>query len=63
MEQNRFLSKAAWLTVIANVCAALIAFGVIAPDMGDAIKVVLVSVLELLALAGIFNNPTDKTNY
>lgn len=60
MEQNRFKSPVLWTSLTSQVLAMLIVLGVIDTGMSDAIKALVVALLDILALFGIVNNPTSK---
>ena len=63
--QNRFLSKAAWVSVAAlmllvgNTFSLWEAIGI----TGDAAQAILNALLTAVAALGIFNDPTNKTGY
>ena len=58
--KERLKSKVVWLAVLAQV---LIIIGVFVPNISDTIKVVGASILEILTLFGVLNNPTDRYNF
>ena len=60
MEQNRFKSPVLWTSLTSQVLAMLIVLGVIDTGMSEAIKALVVALLEILGLFGIVNNPTSK---
>lgn len=60
MEQNRFKSPVLWSSLTSQVLAMLIVLGVIDTGMSEAIKALVVALLEILGLFGIVNNPTRK---
>ena len=60
MKQNRLKSWVVWAAIAAQVFTILIATGTIAPEMIDTARVIVASVLEILVLGGILNNPTSK---
>jgi len=65
MEQNRFKSLPLWTAIVAQVFAILAFTGVfkaIGIDMGMAGDVVA-SVLQLLVLFGVLNDPTNATGF
>lgn len=61
MEQNRFKSPVVWGSIVALVVSILLQLGVI----GDGTKITEVSatIIELLCVIGILNNPKDKKNF
>ena len=61
MEQNRFKSPVLWSSLASQVLAMLIVLGVIDTGMSEAIKALVVALLDILGLVGIVNNPTSKT--
>lgn len=63
MTQNRLKSKVVWAAVAAQVVAILLALGVIDTTLGQTINAVVASVLQLLVVGGILNNPTDGENF
>lgn len=63
MEQNRFLSPVVWSTIAAQVLALLVTLGVIDTGLSEAIDAVIATVLQLLVVFGVLNNPTSKTNF
>ena len=58
--QNRFKSPVVWLAVLAQICVIV---GLFAPDVTDTAKVIGTSIIEILTLFGILNNPTDKEGF
>lgn len=64
MEQNRFRSPVLWSTVIALVLGILMNVGVITLEQNEWILSTIVApVLEIFAIFGILNNPTNKTGF
>lgn len=63
MEQNRFKSPVLWSSLASQVLAMLIVLGVIDTGMSDAIKALVVALLDILGLLGILNNPTSKNTF
>lgn len=64
-KQNRWKSKVLWAAIAAQIIAILAFTGVL-DLMGiteDWITTVIGSVLQLLVLLGVINNPTDSENY
>lgn len=59
MEQNRWKSPVLWAGIVAQVVSLLILLDVIDVGMGETINQVAASLLQLLALFGIVNNPTN----
>jgi uncharacterized membrane protein len=58
--QSRLKSKVVWASVLAQV---LIIVGLFLPQISDTVKIVGASVLEILTVFGILNNPTDSTSF
>lgn len=59
MTQNRWRSPVLWSGVVAQVVSLLILLDVIDTGMGDTINQAAAGILQLLALFGIINNPTN----
>ena len=60
MEQNRFKSPVLWSSLASQILAMLIVLGVIDTGMSEAIKALVVALLEIIGMFGIVNNPTSK---
>ena len=63
MEQNRFRSPVVWTTIVTLVVGLLMQLGVIGDAENKQIMMVVGTVLELLTVIGILNNPTNKTGF
>lgn len=63
MEQNRLFSPVTLAAIAAQLLSILVLAGVIDTGMSEAIKGVVVSVLELLTTFGVLNNPTSKSSF
>lgn len=64
MEQNRFRSPVLWTTVVSLVLGILMNVGVITAGENEWIlQSIVAPVLELFAIFGILNNPTDKKSF
>lgn len=63
--QNRLISKAAWVSVVALVLLVGNAFSLWDKIgiTGDAAQAILNAALAVLTAFGIFNDPTNKTGY
>lgn len=61
MKQNRFKSPVLWASIVAQVVSLLILMGVVDTNLGDTINAVAASVLQVLTLVGIFNDPTNAS--
>lgn len=60
MEQNRWKSPVLWAGIVAQVVSMLILLGVIDAGVGDTVNQIAAGVLQLLALFGVINNPTNS---
>lgn len=58
--KERLKSKVVWAAVLAQIILIITCFN---QDLAAEIKAVAVPALEVLALFGILNNPTDKDNF
>lgn len=63
MNQNRFLSPVVWSAAAAQLLALLVTLGIIDTGMSQAIEALIVTLLELLTVFGVLNNPTSKSNF
>lgn len=63
MEQNRFRSPVVWTTIVTLIVGLLMQLGVIGDAENKQIMMVVGTVLELLTVIGILNNPTNKTGF
>ncbi len=61
-KQSRWRSKVLWAAILAQIVSILMMVGVIDVGAGEVINNVGGGVLQLLALFGIINNPTDKSH-
>lgn len=61
MKQNRFKSPVLWASIVAQVVSLLILVGAIDTGLGETINTITASVLQILTLVGVFNNPTNAT--
>lgn len=61
--QNRLKSKVVWGAILAQVLAILLALGVIAAGLSEAVNALITAALQLLVVAGVLNNPTDPTGF
>lgn len=60
MLKERLTSPVVWLAVVAQVCLILT---MVSPNVVEPVKVIAGSVIEILTLFGILNNPTDKKSF
>jgi len=63
MNQNRFLSPVVWSAAAAQLLALLVTLGIIDTGMSQAIEALIVTLLELLTVFGVLNNPTSKSSF
>ena len=61
MDQNRWRSKAAWITALTQI--GIVAALFFTPQITDAIKVIGMAVITVAAGFGAFNDPTNKTGF
>lgn len=61
-KQSRWRSKVLWAAILAQIVSILMMIGVVDVGAGEVINNVGGGILQLLALFGIINNPTDKTH-
>jgi uncharacterized membrane protein len=62
MEQNRWKSPVVWASIATQILSILVLTGVLLPGLSDTINTVIGSVLQMLVVLGVLNNPTDKLN-
>lgn len=63
MEQNRFRSPVVWSSIAALIVGLLMQVGLIGDSENKHIMEIVGTVLELLCVVGILNNPVDKNNF
>lgn len=63
MEQNRFRSPVVWSSIAALIVGLLMQVGIIGDAENKQIMEIIGTVLELLCVVGILNNPRDKANF
>lgn len=63
MNQNRFLSPVVWSAATAQLLTLLVTLGIIDTGMSQAIEALIVTLLELLTVFGVLNNPTSKSSF
>lgn len=61
--KNRLKSKVVWMSVLAQAIIILQITGVLSITQIEAINVVATSILQILVLFGILNNPTDSNHF
>jgi len=60
--QNRWTSKILWTGIASLVIAFLLNNGVIDVGLSDTMTSGIDTILTILGLIGVVNNPTDSTN-
>ena len=63
MEQNRFRSPVVWSSIAALIVGLLMQVGLIGDAENKQIMGIIGTVLELLCVVGILNNPVDKNHF
>ena len=63
MEQSRWRSPVLWSTIATLIVGLLMQLGVIGDEQNKHIMMITGTVLELLSVIGILNNPKDKKNF
>lgn len=58
--QSRVKSKVVWLAALAQVVLIVV---LVSPDVANYIKIVGTSVIEILTVFGILNDPTNKGGF
>ena len=61
MIQNRFKSPVVWASIVVQILSVLVLLDVITPTLSETVNTVIASVLQLLVVLGVLNNPTDPT--
>jgi len=61
MDQSRWKSKAAWLTLLTQI--GIVAALFFTPEVTDIIKVIGIAVIAAVDAFGVFNDPTNKTGF
>lgn len=61
--QNRLKSPVVWAALVAQVLAILLALGLIDAGQSEAFNAVASSVLQLLVVFGILNNPENPSGF
>lgn len=61
--QNRLKSPVVWAALVAQVLAILLALGLIDAGQSEAFNAVASSVLQLLVLFGVLNNPENPSGF
>lgn len=57
---KRLKSKVVWVAVLSQV---LLIIGILKPEISDNVKIIAGSVIEILTLFGILNNPTTNEEF
>jgi phi LC3 family holin len=63
MNQDRLKSPVVWLAILAQVVIVLQITGVLTISDIEILNGVVTSVIQILVLIGILNNPTDKEHF
>lgn len=58
--KERLKSTVVWLAVISQIVGIIVLFK---PEIADTFKVISISVVEILTLFGILNNPTSRNEF
>lgn len=58
--KERLKSTVVWLAVISQIVGIIVLFK---PEIADTFKVISISVVEILTLFGILNNPTSRKEF
>ena len=63
MVQNRWKSKVLWLGIVSIVLSVLLRFGNITLADSEFITQMVNTLLDILGIVGVVNNPIDGTNW
>lgn len=63
MEQNRWRSPVLWASIVAQILGILLLTGVVDTGLSETINQIAAGVMQLLVLAGVLNNPTDRKDW
>lgn len=63
MEQNRFRSPVVWVSLATLIVGLLMQVGIIGDSENKQIMQIVGTIIEMLTVVGILNNPTDKKNF
>jgi len=63
MTQPRLRSKVLWVSIIAQLGTILILTGVVGVEGWTVVEGVAISILQILNLLGVINNPTDSVKW
>ncbi len=61
--KKRMTSWVFWSSLAAQVLSLLVASGILSVNLSEAIKGVILSVLQIFVLFGVLNNPTDRSSF
>lgn len=61
--KNRLKSPVVWTSLIAQILAILLLVGVIDVTESQVVEQVVALSMQILVAVGVFNNPTDRTNW
>lgn len=62
-EQNRLASPVVWAAFASQVFSILVLFGIITPSHSTQLNEIIATILQLLVLFGVLNNPKDAANF
>lgn len=60
MKQNRLKSKVVWLAVLSQLLLVVILYK---PEIAEPLKITATSIIEILTLFGVLNDPSSKDNF
>lgn len=63
MEQNRFRSPVVWVSLATLIVGLLMQVGIIGDTENKQIMQIVGTIIEMLTVIGILNNPTNKTQF
>lgn len=63
MTRSRFRSPVLWSTLVAQLLSILLAVGVIDVGQSTTVNIIAASILEILTVVGILNNPTNADGF
>lgn len=58
--KKRLQSPVVWTSVVAQICLIL---GLFNQELSGTVKAISTSIIEILTLFAILNNPSDKSNF
>lgn len=60
MKQSRFKSKVLWASIAGQIMLILNTFKILTPDTNSKLNIVIPSILSILVIFGVINNPTNS---